>query len=66
MHLQGEVWASPPGTALGSLEICGRTRAEQEGLGSGQGSGGKRQPAERQRFILPAGFVCSDPGEKAL
>lgn len=45
-----------------SLEICGRARAEREGLGSGQGSGG--DGLQRPWLILAAGFACGDPGEK--
>ena len=45
-----------------SLEICGRARAEREGLGSGQGSGG--DGLQRPWLILAAGFACRDPGEK--
>ena len=45
-----------------SLEICGRARAEREGLRSGQGSGG--DSLQRQWFVLPVGFACRDPGEK--
>lgn len=64
MHFVGEnTGASPPSTALVSLEICEKTRAEQGGWGQGRGVG-EKQPAERTRFILPVGFACCDQEKK--
>lgn len=64
MRFVGEnTGASPPSTTLGSLEICEKTRAEQGGLGSGQGRG--RETACRENaVILPVGFACCDQEKK--
>lgn len=58
MHFAEErAEASPPSTALGSLEVCGRAKVEREGLGSGRGNGGDSLQRGSRSFsllLLPA------------